>query len=149
MKRDKGQMELSFGMIFSIILIIVFIAFAFYAIYKFLGIQDSAKIGLFKNDLQSDVDKMWRSSQGSQEVEYSLPLKVKEICFVNEDENLILNSGSEEFIKIIERYNITHINVVEMTDENSELCIENIKGQVKMIIKKNYGENFVLIEKSE
>jgi len=149
MKRDKGQMELSFGMIFSIILIIVFIAFAFYTIYKFLGIQDSAKIGLFKNDLQSDVDKMWRSSQGSQEVEYSLPLKVKEICFVNEDENLILNSGSEEFIKIIERYNITHINVVEMTDENSELCIENIKGQVKMIIKKNYGENFVLIEKSE
>ena len=62
----RGQMKLSFCMIFSIILILAFLAFTVYAIRKFLGIQTSVQIGKFGDDLQTDVDKMWRGSQGSE-----------------------------------------------------------------------------------
>ncbi|GAH39661.1 unnamed protein product, partial [marine sediment metagenome] len=81
--KKRGQLKLSFGMIFSIILIIIFIAFAFFAVKKFLNIGTSAQIGKFKNDLQSDIDRIWRGSQGSEEQEYFLPSKVKYVCFVN------------------------------------------------------------------
>ena len=60
-------MNISFGMIFSILLIVFFIAFAFYGIKKFLGFQDTIKIEKFLDDLQSDVDRVWRGSQASQE----------------------------------------------------------------------------------
>src|SRR3989344_5028963 len=88
--RKNGEMQISFGMIFSIIMIIIFITFAFYAMQKFLGIQNAAQAGKFANDLQNDIDKMWKSSQGSQEQEYFLSSKVKYICFASykdEDES--------------------------------------------------------------
>ena len=57
---DKsGQMKISFGMIFSIILIIAFLGFAIYAIMTLLEIIDNAKIAKFVEDLQGDVDKMY------------------------------------------------------------------------------------------
>ena len=83
----RGQLNLSFGMIFSIILIIIFIIFAFYAIQKFLSWQNSAQIGKFKNDLQSDIDRIWQSSKGSQEKEYFLPTKIKYVCFADYEIN--------------------------------------------------------------
>lgn len=139
----RGQLKLSFGMIFSIILIIIFIAFAFYAILKFLGLQDSVKIAQFTDNLQDDINKMWRGS-GSQEVEYSVPSKIKSICFVdNEYENLKFRS--DEFIGGKE---IEHINITKMIEEG-DFCIDNIKGKVKMIIKKDYGDALVTIEKNE
>jgi len=84
MKRGKnGQIKLSFGMIFSIILIIVFLAFAFYAIKTFLGIRDAAQTGKFINDLKSDIDRVWKSTESSEEREYVLPSKIDYICFVD------------------------------------------------------------------
>ena len=79
----RGQMKLSYGMIFSIILIIVFLAFAFYAIKKFMGIQNTVMVGDFIDSLGSDVDKMWKGSQGSQEREYRLPKKIQYVCFAD------------------------------------------------------------------
>ena len=67
----RGQMKLSFGMIFSIILIIIFISFAFYAIQKFLSIQNSVQVGKFVNEFQQNVDKIWKGSQGSEKKERS------------------------------------------------------------------------------
>src|SRR3989344_9488004 len=79
--RKRGQMKLSFGMIFSIFLIIIFLGFAFYVIPKFLGFQDSLKVGTFIKDFQDDIDKMWKSAQGSQKVEYLLPKEIIRVCF--------------------------------------------------------------------
>ena len=76
-------MKLSFGMIFSIILIVIFIGFAFFAIQKFLGIQNSVQVGKFSNDFQLDVDKIWKGSQGSEEKEYFLPKKITFVCFTD------------------------------------------------------------------
>ena len=165
MKQKRGQMKLSFGMIFSIFLIIIFVSFSFFAIKKFVGVGNSAQIAKFRNDLQSDVDKLWKGSQGSQEQEYFLPSKIKYVCFIdyslgaegqyrdfyNElqlsfyggDENLFFYPlGSSEGLDSTE---IKHINLEEMTRDENPFCIRNTKGKLKITLKKNYGDASVTI----
>jgi len=136
----RGQMKLSFGMIFSIILIIIFIAFAFVGIKNFLELQDSVKIGQFLDNLQADVNSAWRGSGGSTEVEYLLPSKIDAVCFVDDEyENLVFRS--DEFIG---GGKIQHINITKITEEE-DFCVDNIKGKIKMIITKDYGDALVMI----
>src|SRR3989344_5094359 len=83
MDGKKAQLSLSFGMIFSIILIVIFISFAFFAISKFLGIQKSVETGRFLNDFQADVDRIWQGSQGSEVKIYTIPKKIEYVCFAD------------------------------------------------------------------
>lgn len=134
-------MQLSFGMIFSIILIIVFIAFAFYAIIKFMEIKDTALIGKFEDKLQTDIDKIWKGQQGSQRVEYILPGKIEAVCFINDEyENLIYQS--EEFIS---RTKIEHIDIEKSLGGSEKLCFENMNGKINLIIKMEPGERLVTL----
>ena len=135
-------MKLSFGMIFSIILIVIFIAFAFYAIKTFLELQDSIRIAQFVDGLQSAVDKAWRGvGESSTSVEYLLPSKIEFVCFKDDEyENLFFRSKD-----FIEGGKIEHINITKITKTEDPFCIENIKGKVKMRIKKDYGEALVEI----
>ncbi|MEK6829197.1 MAG: hypothetical protein AABY15_03645 [Nanoarchaeota archaeon] len=151
-------------MIFSIILIVVFITFAFYAIGKFLDIQKAAKTGQFIQAFKSDIDQMWRSSQGSQVVEYSLPSSVEQICFADfnstktgakqslygdlkfvyfKDENLFFyptgSAGAVDSTKI------NNIDLIEITSRENPYCITNLKGKVKMTIKKGLDEALVTV----
>ncbi len=159
-------MKLSFGMIFSIILIIIFIAFAFYAISKFLDIGNTAQVARFTNSLQTDIDKVWRGSQASQEQEYFLPSGIEFICFIDynsdkrgardliyneleqtyyESENLFFYPlGSAQGLNAKE---VKHIDIEKTTEEDNPLCIEKIKGKVKMRLEKDFGEALVSIEK--
>jgi len=168
MKRiDKlGQMKLSFGMIFSIILIIVFLGFTFFAIRTLMNINNAVTIGKFYDSLQEDIDKAWKASQGSQEEVYSLPQKVKKVCFIDYinsnsggggdselyeklrlgyhlDENVIffpLGSGGE-----LSSMNIKHIDIIKMTQEDNPLCFDNIKGKITLNIEKEYGAQLAII----
>ena len=140
----KAQLKLSFGMIFSIILIIIFLVFAFYAIQKFLESKDFALIEKFANDLQLDVDKMWKGSQGSQEKEYILPKRVDEVCFAdNPDGNLNFKSKS----RIAEK-EIKHIDINKIIANNNEYCVKNTNGKVKMTIKREFEDPLVCIGKN-
>lgn len=163
--KKKAQMELSFGMIFSIILIIAFVAFTVYGIYKFLEFRDSAQIGTFENNFAADVKTKWAGTEGAENHEYTLPGKIKAVCFIdtspghpvndlekkeelkwinlNEGENLFFypinsagNSGSAK---------IEHINIEDTTKEVNPFCVPNKNGKVKITIQKNYGENSVRI----
>jgi hypothetical protein len=139
----KGQLDISFGMIFSIILIIIFLAFGFYAITKFLDFQQTIQISTFLNNFQNDVNTMWKSAQGSQTVTYQLPTKVKSVCFVNNEfENLKFTSD-----QIISGEKIDNIDVVKITETVSPFCIENVKGKLSMTIVKNFGEALVIVKK--
>jgi len=162
----RAQMKLSFGMIFSIILIIVFICFAFYAIQKILEIQEIMKVRKFVDNLEIDIEKIWKGSQGSQEVEYILPKEIEYVCFVDcfsgksgtnknlydelkdvcyNDENLIFYPiGSAEGLAALE---IVHIDILKITETENPFCVENNKGKVKMIVKKSFGEDLVVIDK--
>jgi hypothetical protein len=162
----KAQINISFGMIFSIILIIVFIVFAFYAIGKFLDIQKSAKTGQFIKSLKSDVSQMWRSSSGSQAVEYSITSSIDYVCFADfsgsagkkgakqdfydslkmvyfENENLFFypvgSAGGLDAAKI------ENINLQDMTKKENPYCAENLNGKVNLTIKKGFDEVLVTI----
>lgn len=140
-------MKLSFGMIFSIILIIIFIAFAFYAIHKFLELQRTIEIEDFSNKLQQDVDKMWKSPKGSSNESYSLPKRIVRICFTNEDESYNLELLSSEMV--IKRTTIEHIDIAEIISEEEPYCILNIDKKVELRLFKDFGEDLVTITRLE
>jgi len=143
MNYKRGQMKLSFGMIFSIFLIIIFIAFAVYGIIKFINLQQDLQIENFVLDLQNDVEKMWKAPKGSSEEVYSLPKKVISVCFVNtEFENLIIRySDSSRDERKIEKINLEDITSVQ----NPYYCILNIDGRVTITLYKDFGEDLVKI----
>ncbi len=138
----KAQVELSFGMIFSIILIIAFLAFAFYAIKKFIDFKDKAQIETFIDDLNSAIYKTWNSDQvSSKSEEYVLPKKIESVCFTDkENKNFYLKLKNS-----FDRREIAHINIEKITQDEDPYCIENKNGKVKMILKKDSKESSVTI----
>jgi hypothetical protein len=146
----KGQTQISFGMIFSVILIIIFIAFAIYGITQFLKVKNFGQIETFKSNIQSDIDTTWKSTQGNQTKIYSLPNKIKQVCFVNNQyENMYFmpsNSGYKgtiinnvDFIKTI----------IGSKSVPKKLCIDSIDGKISMIMGKSWNENLVTIYKTK
>ncbi|MCW8966116.1 MAG: hypothetical protein OQK82_05460 [Candidatus Pacearchaeota archaeon] len=165
----RGQMKLSFGMIFSIFLIILFISFAFVAIKKFLALGNLAQISGFAENLQDDIDKAWKGTQSSQVKTYNLPSKIEYICFADysgypggykgdykelyselkqihqEYENFFFYPiGSSEGLESKE---IKHINIETITSNNNPLCFRNVEGKITLTIEKEYGEALVVIKK--
>lgn len=154
----RGAMELSFGMIFSIILIISFLVFAFYAIKMFVNTSESAKIASFRKDFQADIDRAWNAPQGNQKVNYGLPKKITEVCIVKDfDPNLLFYP--KESMGDLNPVNLNHINMTTtikigvpgyktrvVDGQNKRMvCFNNTKERVSMVIKKNFGENLVTI----
>lgn len=153
MKNKKGAMELSFGMIFSIILIIAFLGFGFYAIKTFLNVNDDAKVGSFINQLQKDVDDLWRGSQGNQTISYNLPQKIEKVCFIN-DNSVGRVSFRPMGISSLDLVKMEHIDIINMT-ENSGIdpqtkkefyCLKVVNKKIKLNISKEYGTELVLIK---
>lgn len=163
-RKTSGQIDLSFGMIFSIILIVIFLIFAFFVIKKFLGMKSDVETGKLIEDLRNDVDKMWKSSQGSQEIEYSVPSKAEQICFVdynsesrgrnlerysklkqvyNGEENLFFYPvGSGNGLDAVE---IQHISIEKITEKENPYCILSEDGKIVVTISKGFNEALVTI----
>lgn len=76
-------MHLSFGVIFSIILIIAIIAVAFYVITNFLSLSQCSQIGLFYEDLESHINKAWLSTIHQDTFNGNLPSDIESVCFGN------------------------------------------------------------------
>ena len=160
----KGQMQISFGMIFSIILIIVFLAFAFYGIKVFLKTGDSAKAAKFIDELQGDLDRIWGSAVSSETIEYVVPGYADFVCFIDFDSdasggNRELYSDINESVDYLnsnfvfypikyngyEYANLGHINLVQTTEEENPLCIRTNNGRVSIVLRKDYGENYATV----
>jgi hypothetical protein len=81
--RRRGSIELSFGMIFSIILIIALLGVATYAMVAFLRLSKGAGLAGFHQDFQADVDSAWASTLTNKIVEYRVPNGLTHACFGN------------------------------------------------------------------
>lgn len=159
---------MSFGMIFSIILIIVFVAFAFFGIKKFIDFKNNTQITKFKADLDAATERIWKNSLDANEPhEYFLPSKVKYVCFMsNANREGVGTSGIQKsdftryydgeenmFLYPPEKMGsfastkIEHINVTAMVEDKDEnpYCFENKDGKVGFYLQKNYGENLVRV----
>jgi hypothetical protein len=143
----KAQNQISFGMIFSIILIIIFIAFAIYAIKIFLDTQRIAQVQSFKNDLQVDIDNMWMGPGGDKEKEYFIPKNIDQVCFIDyEFYNIYFKPEGKYDGKELENIDITN-TIRTSTSRPKELCIDTENGKISLLLKKDYNENLVTIAK--
>jgi hypothetical protein len=139
----KAAMEISFGMIFSIILIIVFLSFAFFGIKKLLGVQEVAMIEQFKDNFQNDVNKIWNGPQGQQTVEYNLPRKVEGVCIENSEFQNVYFLPEGKFA----RATINNIDMEKSIVSNNRLCFEKKEGKIVMTLGKDFGENKVTVSR--
>ncbi|GIU68584.1 MAG: hypothetical protein KatS3mg001_434 [Candidatus Pacearchaeota archaeon] len=165
-RTKKSQMQISFGMIISIILIIFFLIFGFYGIRAFLRFQDNAKAGNFIKELQADVDTAWKSSQSSEVREYFIPTKYTKVCFVDFSvpskgkDSLIyvelkkVKEGSENMVFYpikhtgIDSASIKNINIEEITSEENPYCINSNGGKIKIRILKEFTDRTVSLERA-
>ena len=138
-------MKLSFGMIFSIILIIVFLVVAFYAIQKFVLFQKEITYKQFVEDFQSDVDKMWKSTQGSQILTYAVPSSIVSVCFRDDPLYVMKINYKNKFSE--EKLN--HLDINKILAGRTEMCVEAKESKIKMVIQKNYSEPLVIIKPVE
>ncbi len=79
----RGAIELSFGMIFSIIIMIAIIGVAVYAITAFLQIGKTSQLSLFHQSFQGTIDDVWSSSITNKVVSFFLPNSIELVCFGN------------------------------------------------------------------
>lgn len=145
MKSKKGQLKISFGMIFAIILIIVFIVFAFIAINKFLEFQKNAQINQFMNNLQNDITSTYTSQSASNIETYSVPSNVIKVCFVNSNlDNLeIYTKGS------LIPSNTNELKDIDLNNTfpggNSRICTNATDNKVSIKLTKDYYSSLVTV----
>ena len=161
MKKKRGQLQISFGMIFSIILIIAFVAVAFYAITKFLCIKNTANIGLFKDGFGKEIERAYNSEETSSIFSVNLPESIEKVCFADYEtgkrgkdkalfDELRASKKSNLYFyplkscNIPEGFYIKNLDIKEITKEDNPYCIEN-KGKTEIKIIGYYG-NPVKIE---
>jgi uncharacterized protein (UPF0333 family) len=165
MGNDRGQIDLSFGLIFSVILIVVFLGFAIYAIVYFLNMSENMKTSTFLKDLQTDVDTFWKSDGSTDDLPYSLPTKIKKVCFIDstdskkgldgniyeelerylsQDANLVFYPVKSTSVTSVK---INHIDIINMTKTNNPVCFENKEGKIILKLRQDLdGTNLVIIE---
>jgi len=154
----KSQLEISFGMIFSIILIVVFIAVAIYAVTMFLKFKECADTGLFKNELQTSIDRAWNGDEASFSKQLSIS-GIDKVCFGNlslpvkgefrEEYNSLSRFESRDwniffypFEKACdnqEGFFIKHLDIAEITKENNPNCFLVRNGKMELQIETSYG----------
>ncbi|MBS3089391.1 hypothetical protein J4461_00745 [Candidatus Pacearchaeota archaeon] len=160
--QKRGQLQLSFGMIFSIILIIVTVAVAFYIITRFLDTGECLKIQLFYDDLEKEVDNVWRSPLAEKIFRSGLSGKVESVCFGSPQLLSISNYSNEQ--RVLQRYSEFDYNVfmyptLRACDSNlgfhklehasipKSFCVKTKEGEVSLrLIKERSSDNLVTLK---
>ncbi|MEK6889658.1 MAG: hypothetical protein AABW82_00890 [Nanoarchaeota archaeon] len=162
MSNKKAQIQLSFGMIFSIIIIIATVAVAFYFIQKFLDSSDCVVLGDFKSKLQSDIDAAWRSPVAQKKFTGSLTRGIESVCFgsiadralgaypdeyaefsylVDSDKNLFLYPSNEACNGKAAELKLNNV------DSSGFFCKKVINGKIELnIIKESATDSLVKVK---
>jgi polysaccharide lyase-like protein len=84
---NRGQLKISFGLIFTIIIIIFFLSFAALSIRKSVVHKDEIAAGQFIHDLRVDIQETGSHEQALIEVDYKVPEGVTQIYFEPPEED--------------------------------------------------------------
>ncbi len=79
----RGDISISFEMIFSIIIIIAIIGAASYALVYFLDFKKCGEIGLFYNNFQKSIDYAWNADIVNTLFDGTLPSSIERVCVGN------------------------------------------------------------------
>ena len=135
-KKAEGAVGMSFGWIFSLILIVFFIFTAIYGINAFLNMQSCTQVGNFYDSLQKSVDNAYGSPYSDFEMDVKIP-GVNMVCFANLSEDI---TGSLDAYEDLEKYKIYNANTFLLpTGKACDMPYKNIKhiNLTKTIISKN------------
>jgi hypothetical protein len=160
-KKGQQTMGLPFGMIFAIILMIVFVVIAFIAVKSFLDIGKSSGVGMFYRELQDAVDDARRGQSSEAGFDIDLPSGIESVCFANLSAE-VTNPGAEydaiknydvydantflvppEFSQNMQWKLINGINVTRITSVENPYCVDVDDG---LVIKKGFYDKLVWIE---
>jgi hypothetical protein len=166
--KNRGQLEISFQLIFSLILIAAFLYAAIVGIKYFMNIAEDAKINSFISELQGKVESAWLTTEISQSYELALPGSIKYVCF--SQPNTLTKTGlnglniSEcddfsTYLSAFKSMNMffcpasaaakvgapVYVNIdcrgqdcLQFT--KSPYCIKTANGKMTVKLEKNYGE---------
>jgi len=172
--KKKGQVfGLSYGMIFSIIIIVAIIFVAFYAIRFFLDTNQCTQVAFFHDSIQSEVNTAWQSGFYHGEFVGRLPTSgilgtgITKVCFGNLTSTA---SGSDQIIKIefskdVRFYNsqanlfiypadqacggqsaavtISHVQILDASGNPIFFCKEVNQGKVSVNMSIDTKDNLV------
>ena len=161
-KKAQGIMGMPFSVIFSVILIAIFLAVAIYAIMHFMGIKKCAEVGLFIDDFENAVDSAWNSQSSSKTFTSSLPSRIQYVCFadLNEDVNIATFREIHEKLQensdysdnmffypqekdCIESKKILHINAG--LEEKNPNCLAVVNGKIAIKLEKGFNDALVKV----
>lgn len=136
---------MSFGMIFAIILIIVFLVAGFIAIGKFLSFQKNVQTSQFVQNLQNDITNAYSSEQASTVETYSVPTNVEKVCFVNSKyNNLQIKIKNQLSTK---DSNLKYVDLNNTFSNNEDMICANVtNGKVSIKLTKDFYEPLVKIQ---
>jgi len=160
-----GQIQISFGMIFSIIIIIVTIAIAGYVISQFIIQKDNISCKLFQRDLQNAIDKAWAEDLTSRDFKADgLPEDLEKICFGNSSLQISSKEDKEAFdeFKLYSgpKSNMlfypadggckdsASANTLEHVETDSFFCVESKGGEAKIKLTKGRFDKFVKLSEN-
>ncbi|MGV8152118.1 MAG: hypothetical protein ACP5OG_03480 [Candidatus Nanoarchaeia archaeon] len=163
MKRGKKAQEtvgMSFGMIFSIILMIFFVVVAIIAIKYFMSTKKCIQIAQFAEGFEEEVNSAWKSYSKVETVfSKPLPTSITKVCFANLSKTLANTEISSEIKYFNKKYNmffyptknaceipnikIDHINLEKMTSVKNPYCFNVVKGKVTIKLEKDYTDTLV------
>lgn len=161
----KGQIQLSYGMIFSVFLIAVFVAVAVFAIWKFIDIQKCTNTGMFVNGLRSEIDRIYRSNLANdKELKLNLNEKKTEyVCFFDPEKSVYgkYENIGKELKRNIDDYEnnfyfypktsscLSSVKI-ERTDmdafESNPYCLKSEEGEFKFLLTKEIRDELVKIK---
>jgi hypothetical protein len=146
-ERDKrGQMKISFNLIFAIILIVIFIVFGIFAIKKFVITQERVGAADFISNIEEEISNTLRQQNTVQQETFTVPKGVEEVCFKYQQPN----SGNPNMYSvpegIIEGW-IEGINWVETNPNGEKFCIGvNDQGKISISFSIDYEDDSVTIK---
>lgn len=141
-------MQLSFGMIFSILIIIVTLAVAFYVIKEFVQTSSCSSIQLYYDDLTLEIDKVWKSSGAQLTFSRDVPSSVNAVCFGNPaelgqqyaTEKSVLGrfAGQEKnaFIVPVQCGTQTSVRTLQHVAIENAFCVRAVKEKISFRLQK-------------
>lgn len=160
-KKAEGAVGMSFGWIFSLILIVFFIFAAIYGIKAFLDMRSCSQVGNFYDSLQKNVDQAYSSSSSDFEMDANVP-GIDMVCFANLSEEITGPLEAYDQISIYEIYNantflvpaqkscdmpyktIKHLNLTKTTLSKNPLCFDISNGDKIKIVKGYYDKGVTI-----
>ncbi len=165
--KKRGQFDISFSMIFSIIVIIAIVGVAFYVIRSFVFVSNCAEIGLFYDDLKNYIDEAWQSTIHqdtfpNKKHQAIIPSGIELVCFGNltqspskdykeqydsllrsninaKDRNVFLYPEQKSCDSSLKSYKLNHIKTQEF------FCLQVKDNKISLKTKKDEFESSVTI----